>query len=379
MLFLKSRKTFKTYRQIDETNFEIFLDSFEEEASQATLKPGDADQDEVGQWLVYNGELYLISDVFPSDESVTVGIMEPLKIFDQDVLYAGSMAAETIATTKGFLDALLNQVWGAGQTDEEYRIDYLDIEFDPNMNTTDPVFIKPSLVREAEEAAEESEESEKELVIFNVYEYFCMLRDAYNIRIMPTISNGAFKILIKKVESDKRNVVFNDGHSILESQGYGGADTTAKVTVILGNGIDEADPQSVNPHNAQINKKTYHFYLTEDGEMTDEPPTPRVKGKWAVITASESDANTFSMRKSENKKIATEEAEREFGENSGGMKIEFWSDYVFNLGDVISMRLNNKFIKGRVSGIKKRSDNVRIFYTVGDLATSLTDKLKKKG
>lgn len=355
MIFLKSRYDFRAYRQCDELNFELFTDSFEEESSQIEIKPKEADQDDVGAWVVKGRNVFLVESVTPEDEQVTLAVVEPLKIFDRDIWYTGDMTTAT--TTKGFIEALIGQCWTSSSVDVEYRLPYLTI-----INELDSTaFIKPQPVKDADD-----DEESNDPITFNVYEYFCMLRDAYKIRFQFSYTTDQLIMQIGKRANLNHNVVFGDGHAILESQSFGGEDTVAKVTVIQ----------------KQLDKTTYtafDYYLTEDGEMSEEndPPAPRVQGRWSVITMTndpEDGATTEGLEKDRK-----DEAAREFGENAGGNKIEFWSDEIYELGDVLTMRLNNKIVKGMVSSIKIRSDNKRWFYTTGDLATSLTEKLKKKG
>ena len=354
MIFFKDRHTFRTYKQVDEKDHEFFIDSYEDEGSSAALKVGDADQDDTKSWIIWNGRLFLVSDVSVNDDGCDAGISDPLKIFDRDVIYSGSeLVSQT--TTSGFVFTLITKEW-IEQDDEEYRIPYMQIH--NNLGITDPVLIRPQPVKDALDDSDSS--SSEEVVIFNAYEYFCMLRDAYGIRIDMFVSGDILNVNIYQPEVRYRNVIFGDGDTILDSQSFGEADTVSKVTVVFAGSTPEK----------------YDFYLNDDGEMSaaNTPPIPRVKGQWTIIEASADSEGTKT-----NAEIAKEEAEREFGENSGGMKIEFRSSRLFDLGDVVTMRLNKKVVKGKISSIKKRSDDKRWQYIVGDLATSLTDKLKKKG
>lgn len=362
MIFIKSRADFRNLMQVEEKSYELYTDSFEEEVSQSTFPPNTVDQDNVEDWAVWNRYIYRIDDVGIDDAEITVGLADPLSVFDRDVWYNGTMASAT--ATAEFINALIDQEWVTGPgLDPEYALTYLNVR--NYIGETDPTFIKPSEVKRAEEN-EDPENPSNEPITFNVYEYFKMLRDAYGFNIRMALDGNDLVLLIGERMLLKHNVMFGDGNSILESQTFGNGDTTAKVTVIF----DEDDAQQTG--------KKFDYYLTEAGEMSEANviPTPRVKGKWVLITASK---DTDESNPKMNAMIAKEEAEREFGENSGGMKIEFWTNRKFELGDRIEMNLNGKLVKGRISSIKIRSDNIRWYVTVGDLATSLTDKLKRKG
>ena len=368
MIFLKSKTDFRTYRQCDEKEYELFIDSFEEEASQFRLKPKEADQDDLECWAIKNNLIYLIKSVTPEDEETTLGVSEPLKIFDREVWYTGDMADIT-STTGAFITALIAQCWTSSDVDSEYRVGYLTVDVS-GLNTSsggDPTFVKPEPVKEDEDNKKKNPDSGSSPVTFNVYEYFRMLRDAYRIEFKFTYTTTNLILTIKNRTNSPHNVIFGDGHSILESQSFGGADTIAKVTV-----IQKQTKKDDNSYQA------FDYYLTEDGEMSEEKPSPRVHGQWRLITLT-SDPEDNPQPGETKEELRQDEARKAFGENSGDNKIEFWSDEVYNLGDTLTMRLNGKIVKGMVSSIKIRSDNSRYFYTTGDLATSLTDKLKKKG
>lgn len=357
MIYIKARSDYRTRRQAKEISYVLCTESFDEEASQAVLKRGGADQDDAGAWALWTdggcSGLFVIESVTPEEDRARLTLADPLKIFDRDVWFTGAMASAS--TTAALIEAVIRSEW-IGNTDEAYACPYLTIVNE--LGTTDPVLIKPREVKAAEGDGSGGP------VLFNVCAYFRMLRDAYRIDVVLSDSRRAVICRIAKRTEAAHNVPFGDGHAILVAQSFGGADTVAKVSVI----------QKVLNASAY---GRYDYYLTEDGDMSEEdaPPETRAPGRWSVITVGEPEEETAAAYKS----LRRDEAARQFGENSGGLRIEFWSDREYSLGDVLTMRLNGKRVKGRVAVIRRRSDNARWFYRVGDLATSLTDKLKKKG
>lgn len=333
MIYFKGRSDFVTYRKADVISYDICLDSYKDDASVVIAPWGAADMDDIGAWLIRKSRPYLISAVSPADDSVTIRIMPPQKVFDREIVYPGEGAS-----TAAFLASVI-QTEFINQSDPMYRVAALRVVQD-----TDRAFIKPDEVLDAE--AELAEGEAPGTVLFNLYDYVVKLRNCHDVFVDFSVSGDVLTATIREHVFRTYNVVFGDGHSVLDSQSFGDADTTAKVTVFRGNAATD-------------------FYLKEDGAITTEPPSPRVPGAWATVLADE-DASEEDIE---------ELAEDAFGDGCGAHKVEFWSDVDLALGDVVTMRLDGKRVVGSVSRIDEASGNVRRHYATGDLATMLTEQI----
>ena len=69
-------------------------------------------------------------------------------------------------------------------------------------------------------------------------------------------------------------------------------------------------------------------------------------------------------------------ARKEFETTSASHKIEWWSGNVYELCDKLQMRLGNRKVTGEVTYIGIRSGDERRYYHSGELAVTITDKLR---
>lgn len=337
MIYLKTRRTFRTYKQIDEVSFDLCLDSYEDDGGSVVVPGPAADMDDVGAWLIHSGRVFLISSVVPGEERTTIKTAPPGAIFDRPVVYPGAST-----TTAAFLAGVITSGWIA-QTDPMYQVSALRISIG-----TSRAMIKPDEVIAAEEALEEGETLG--VVLFDLAAYLRKLRSSFDVFLDFDFAGDDLTVQICEHTYAERNIVFADGASILDKEAYGGTDTVAKVTVLC-------------------NGAATDFYLDEYGDIQTSVPTARVQGRWATVIAPD---------EAEEDEIA-EAAARAFGDGAGAHKVEFWSDTELALGDAAVMRLRGRRVIGCISRIDRRSDDLRNHYTTGDLVTTITEMIRKRG
>lgn len=320
MVYLKTHSGFETYKNLASTEYAVTLEDYSGSTSRFEVA-GGANQEDVGSWLVWDGRLFLLSGVKPTQErdNATLTCREPMAVFDRDVYY--TTAAYGSLTTGAFIEKVINDEFIA-QPDSLYAL--------PQMSVTNLVVL-------AHVAPCDNGQ------VFNFYDYLCGLRDSFGIFLEMNFSGNAILLSIVQRQADTHNVVIGDGHSIVDSLEFGGEDTVAKVTAIVG-----------------ISK--YDYYLQPDGSISTSPPTPRIHGQWKLITQSSLDVNAV---------------QNEFGQATGAHKLEFRCDRDFMLGDVVNVRTATELVSGRISCKAISSHEKWISYTTGDLAVTLTDKLQR--
>lgn len=337
MIFLKTRSDFRTYRQIDEIDYDLCPESYDDDGGTVTLPAEAAGPEDAGAWLIHAGWVYLAENVVPGTDKVTVRTAPPIRAFDREVLYPGEES-----TAAAFVAAVLEAEW-ISQTDPAYRIAALTV-----LQESAAGMIKPDEVIAAEEALGDGETLGP--VLFNVYGYLVKLRNNHGIHLDFTFSGDVLTATVRDRVYGQHNIVFGDGRSILDSEAYGDTDTVAKVTVIAGGEATD-------------------FYRDEYGDIQTSVPEPRAAGQWKTILAPD---------EATEEEIAQAAADA-FGEAAGAQKVEFWSETDMALGDAAVMRLHGRRVVGCISRVEITSANSKRRYATGDLATTLTDKIRKRG
>ena len=108
----------------------------------------------------------------------------------------------------------------------------------------------------------------------------------------------------------------------------------------------------------------HDYYLSTENEISSTPPSNRAHGKWKYYTASENESPLYV-------------AIGAFSHNSDNHKIEFYSDQYFEYYQPVRLRLRNEVFDTIITSRVHRNTDDRYYYTCGNLATTLTDKLKK--
>lgn len=345
MVYFKRMFDFVTYRMAEETDYELCPESYKDDGSTVTIPSGTAAREDSENWLVIGGAVYYIRSATPERDKTTLKLEPPMMAFDRDVIYAEA------STTEEFIDNMVSTHF-ARQDDPMYRIAA------QVRASGSHALIKPDEVLTAEAALQAGEALGA--VTFNFYDYLTKLRNGYDIFCDFQIEDNSLVLRVAERSFAEVNIVPGDGHSVLESRSYGSQDTTAKVTILC-----EKDGTTT----------ASDWYLTEQGTIQQARPASRVRGKWAVkrITA---DAGQTDAETAEAIRAAAADA---FGDRiTGAHKIEFWSDQALRLGDVVNMRLDGQRVTGSISKVNLICGSSRRLYVTGDLAVTLTEKLKRK-
>ena len=321
--YIKDFKTFLTIAKFDATSYSL-PDGTKGEIVIYQKDPVDLRTKYVGMWVIINSEIFYISEVTPNDDYVSLEIQPPIYAFTRQVEYDGSTTYGTLITN------ILNNDFGANCSDTEYRLNYLSVT---NTDTTaclietdDYGFIIPC-------------------DIFDDALYAGVAIDF-------SYTNTELNVDIHTANYDEGVVAFNDGKTILEAESYD-PNFIAKVTVLHrleteNEGDDEFEE--------------IHYYLSTDNQISTTPPVNRAKGIWKYYTAS-ADESPLSV------------AIGAFSHNNDNHKIEFHCPTRFNLYQKIRMRLRGELFNTIITSRVLSSDDSRYYYTCGNLATTLTEKV----
>lgn len=308
-----------------DTAYTVVLESYDGDKSKIDVEHGRVGLEDIGSWLIFDGYLFLVSAVHPADDrsKATITCREPQAVFDQDVYY--TTAAYGAMNTGAFVAAVINSEF-VQQSDGLYALPRLVVR-----NWISTAHIPPS--------------DEPDGTVFNLYQYLTMLRDSYGIYVDMSFSQDTMYADIRERVPEHHNVSFRDGHATLKSLDFGGDDTIAKITSVK-NGV------------------MTDWYLTNSGDITHSPPEPRVKGAWEKLVLGDNDD-------------AEQKVREKFGANTGAHKAEFRCDREFALGDAVSLRTDDDLVEGRISYKAREKDDSWWIYKTGDLAVTLTDKMKR--
>ncbi len=274
-----------------------------------------------GDWAIIAGCLLYITKCSPKDGQTSLTVTSPAMAFDRSLIYSG----EGVEHYGDFIRDILTSEF-INQTDSEYRTPYLTVV--------------------SNDSTEFVMDMEKES--FSLTD---IISDAISKDVIPEWkpSLNGVSVNISKYEPRKRLVFFNDGDNALAAETYNNA-SIAKVTVRelkkdSGDLISEAE-----------------YYWHPDGSVSDIPPSPRISGKWEIV----------SVEQGSDKEKAAIEAMKD---NSSSYKVEFYSHRDYSFHDSLTIRTDSGIQEGKVSCKKISSKDTRYYYKVGRAITTLTEKL----
>jgi hypothetical protein len=322
--YIKDRKSFATLLQRPVENWSICVDSIDLQQSTVTLACDDLPPTMARNWLLLGGRIYLI-DRLQTDNGLTkLTLLPPWALFDREIIYTGS---ET--SIGAFIRAWILAGW-VNQADAEYATPYISCT-----NTDNTPFVAP-----------EMDDSK----VFDFLDYIIMARRK-GVEIAFSWNNSGIIAAVRTHPVRTHTLVDGDGLTQLISNSVSG-DAVAKVTVVYPTG------ENTYAH-------TY-WYLAADGSISNSAPANRADGKWALIEIGEDDDQR-------------EKVQELVDGNARSYKVEFWSDVDMAVGDTYRMRLNGSVFEGIITAKFLSSDDNRIRYSSGDLATTLTERVNKIG
>lgn len=343
---VRSFAAFRVLLELDAVSASLCLDSVENEGSTITVTDVDIPRTFAGNWLLIDGSLYLIDKVTPQSNQVTLTMVSPIQAFKRQQRYEMPTGVTTIGD---FIAANINSRWVA-EPDGVYALPYLEVS-NLDISTT---FIPPELDDNG---------------LFSLSDYIRQVRRSHNVRVSLQPKRGGITLTISIEAHTEQYIVFDDGHSILDSAAYSSSgvakiETVHPVPIIIG--YDDKDKpiyQTDTDGETVYDIVIQNFYLSTDGEVTESVPDARAAGEWVTLFVGEK-ADPFVK------------ASEKFAKNAESHKVEFWSDRDLQVLDSCRIKLYGEVLESVISYKGKRSVNDRWLYKSGELATTASEKLK---
>lgn len=314
--FVKRRKDFKTVASAEAVAWEVPLASIEDDVGTITLYGSTVTRGHEGDFLIMDGHIWLIDQVSPEAQQTTVSVVDVRMAFDRLLPYVESR------TSIGSWLADQLETHYKFVNDDAYAMPYLLVS-----NTDVTEYLGPNV----------------EDGLYNLKTYMRKANRLRDIQVKFSVLQDNLLVQIYKRTRPTHNVVFDDGRSQLVSRSYNRS-SVAKVTAYQ-NGI------------------ATDFYLAADGSITTTVPVFRAEGVWKVLAVDpESDLE--------------EQVRDIFSQNSNSHKIEWRSDRAFDLYDSTRIRLDGGVMTSYISYIGISSTDNRFHYKSGELATTLTERLR---
>lgn len=318
-VFVKSFSSWRTIKHAKSLSFGLVLDSLDKETSSLTVVGNTINHNDVGNWLVADGGIYLISQVKPNEGTCVLSLLPPLEAFARMIPFAEPAAGQTIG---GFVAAEIQQHWKACE-DPVYALPYLSV------SDSDTVpFVMPDLDNAG---------------MFSLSDYCRLMRRTYGVTISFRDAGTFLACEIRTSSAGSRQVSFSDGRSQLKS--FDCAESgVAKITAIQ-DGV------------------TYDWYLSEDGVISQGIPARRARGSW--VTISVSSGTDIELKVAET-----------FAKERSGHKVEFISELDLNVSDNCKFVIYGDILQSYISCKRKNSTDDRFVYKAGELATTASEKMR---
>jgi len=314
--FIKRRKDFRTYASAEVVSWNVPLASIENDVGTIVLYGTTITRGSEGDFLIMNGHIWVLEQVTPDQQQTTVTVGDVAGAFDRLLPFVEAAQSIGAFLAQQFTDHYKEV------SDAAYRMPYLQIT---NLDNTE--YMGPTVTDG----------------LFNLRTYIRKVNRLRDVQVRFSVDRDYLNILIEPRQRPSHNVIFEDGTSQLISRSYSRS-SVAKVTAYQ-NGVGHT------------------YYLTDEGDVTDTEPLRRAEGKWEVLALDEyADLE--------------ERVQDLFSQNSNSHKIEWRSTKEYSLYDTVVLRLDGGLMSSYVSYIGISSDDNRFYYKSGELATTLTERLK---
>lgn len=314
--FLKRRKDFRTYVSAEVVSYDVPLASISDDVGTIVLYDTTVARGSEGDFLIMDGHIWLVEQVTPDEMQTAVTVTDVACVFDRLLPYGEG--GESIGS---YMEQQLIDHY-RDVSDLSYQMPYLQIT---NLDNT--AYLGPTVTDG----------------LFNLRTYMRKVNRLRDVQILFSVSQNKLNILIQPRQRPSHNVLFEDGTSQLISRSYNRS-SIAKVTAYqLGVG--------------------HTYYLSADGDVCEEEPVFRAEGKWEVLALDETEN-------------LEEKVQDIFSQNSNSHKIEWRSTKAYELYDTVVLRLDGGLMSSYVSYIGYSSGDNRFYYKSGELATTLTERLK---
>lgn len=325
IVYVKSKKDFTaTYKAFAQAWDVPIMASTHERGT--IIIPQGARKDFTGDYVYFDNHLYLVDESSPKDGTVELTVSDMANMFSRQIQYPD----DPVETSYGdFIMDIIERYFIVCE-DPEYSIPYIEVS---SMDTTPfevpklpdtKLFTLSSVIAEAR----------KKGVLFNFY----------------LIGKKKLGIDISSPITRPHNIVFDDGHSTLDTETFSRV-KTAKITVM-----------KATDNSGEYVNTTY--YLSTSGDISTNVPQQRAKGEWIYLQIGKDDD-------------PQQKASEEFKKNISSHKIEFYSDKTYYLWDTVNFVIDGELLQSAVISAYFSSSTNRYLYKCGDLATTLTEKVQK--
>ena len=179
--------------------------------------------------------------------------------------------------------------------------------------------------------------------LYNLKTYMRKVNRLRDVQVSFSVEQDFLLVRIARRTRPTHNIVFDDGTCQLISRSYNRS-SIAKVTAYRGGvGTD--------------------YYLSKSSSVTKTEPTDRAEGAWEVLALMEGEDMDGRVQDV-------------FSQNANSHKIEWKSNRKFDLYDTTHIRLDGGLMSSYISYIGISSGDNRFHYKSGELATTLTERLK---
>lgn len=326
-VYFKNKKTFETIEKATPQSWNVPLIASSYETGTIVI-PKEKKKDYSDNFVYISDYLLLVTESTPQEGTIELKVSDPAMIFSRQIFYP-----QTFPGTYGELiaDAITSNFINCA--DAEYRLPYISVL---NEDTT---------ILDIEEP------ESPQTTLYSLVDVINTARSKGVILDFNITGPTSMQIHIHTSSMPTHNLKFQDGKTDFVSESYSRV-KVAKITA----------RQSTDVNNV-TNDTTW--YLSKNGDISQTIPADRAKGDWIYL----------SVNKDEN--VETK-VRNEFKKNTDGHKIEFYSDRKYGLWDNIQVTVDDELFKTHIIGIYFTSDNDRLLYKCGDLATTLTEKVKKE-
>lgn len=294
-----------------------------------TVKVAGASPELADCWAILDGRLFYVEKAAPSDGATTLTLRKPIYAFARDLVYTGNGTEEL----GSFIAAQLSAEW-ISQADEMYAMPYLSVSSSGATN------------------------ADLGLNYNQVYGFMDILLLAEEMGLEFTFSLAAHSVsLAISPRSTSDHVVMFDGSDSQLVSASLTQSLVARVTVRRIT-VTDADVIAVD--------ETEDYYWHSDGSITTTPPSPRLAGRWAVVSVDNSDISLLDA------------AQEAMAGNNAAIRVTFYSERVFSLGDRISCRINGQTVTAAITSCVVSNADPRYLYELGALPTTLTEKLEAR-
>lgn len=388
MVYIRDKRTFKvTWFGECYGYSSLPLGSDDNATGTITVSSKKISQESKGNLLCLDNKYIFVIDDIDLDEEAelaTITVKDILNLFN----YIYPAGHKSRPYTEDYIVAIMFYHYKtAPYGDTYYQRPYLDPIY-----TVDPV--KTPII----------EPDYTEGTYFKEDEYFRKCATAINgVRFKTTLMEDKLRISVTHRDDTLHIVIFGDGHHFLVSKEFD-KDFISKVTVSVHGTISFGSTQTI------VDDSDISYYLMPNGNLQrDNPPSPRIEGRWVnrYVECSISefdktkayDAGALVRNRQQNNniyrcngKISAQEwsydnwtryaefiAYEEMVNNTDTYKIEFDADAEYKWQDRVQMRFEDgQVFTGIITSVSIDSDNDMYHYKVGNLPSTITEKLKKK-